>query len=407
MKTRVTLKEYGTICKNPSGIPLGYHHVDGETFDRLERFVLENRALGNGTDALELMTVASRRGIGKIISAKNHVGVIAIPDGGQIEILPKFYDRDLESSDAQAKQIFLQMLRTIEEIPNKQFSKTNLSSEKNDILDIFIRMFIEETSALVKRGLKSDYEEHQDNEYFFKGKLQISRHLRLNAAHKERFYVAYDEYSMNQPENRLIKTTVERLMKVSGRLKTRKDLYVLLTELECVESSVYPEQDWAHVSADRTVKEYKTILGWCRLFLSGQSFSPFRGDSLAYALLYPMELVFERYIAELLKAKAEHPKIRVKVQYRMNYLFQKPTRFQLKPDVVVEGPSGVAVIDTKWKLLTHTPDYGISQGDMYQAYAYGKKYGASSVYLIYKVFHRLRSQSYMIAETVLMFEYVF
>ena len=75
--------------------------------------------------------------------------------------------------------------------------------------------------------------------------------------------------------------------------------------------------------------------------------------------------------------------LQVKTQDRTYRLFQNPARFQLKPDLVVQGPTRVVVLDTKWKLLTAAADYGISQADMYQAYAYGKKYGASTVYLLY------------------------
>ena len=43
------------------------------------------------------------------------------------------------------------------------------------------------------------------------------------------------------------------------------------------------------------------------------------------------------------------------------------------------------IIDTKWKLLTENEDenYGISQADMYQMYAYAKKYNTSDIWLLY------------------------
>lgn len=380
---KVTLKEYGTLCKNPDGTALGYQCIAEPAFDRLERIVLESRGTSTMTDALELMTVGSRRGIGKIISAKNHVGVIAMTDGTQIEILPKIYARDDESSITQTKSIFIDMLRSVNDIPNKHYNPTGLGAEKNHLLDIFIRMFIEEAASLVKRGLKSDYSVHQDNERFYKGKQLFSQHMKHNAAHKERFYIEYDEFSLNRPENRLIKTTVELLLKVSGHPNNQKDLYSLLGAFDSVERSVHPERDWASVSTDRNMKEYQTILEWCRLFLAGQSFTPFRGGSTAYALLFPMEKVFERYVAGLLKKVFARPRIHVKTQDRSYRLFDNPPRFQLKPDIVVQGPSGVVVLDTKWKLLSPGSDFGITQADMYQAYAYGKKYGAGKVYLVY------------------------
>ncbi|WP_236340409.1 McrC family protein [Paenibacillus plantiphilus] len=344
---------------------------------------MENRVTKNGAEPLEFMSLSSRRGIGKVISAKNYVGVIAMRDGTQIEILPKIYTWDEESSEVETKRIFIHMLRFIKDIPNKQFGSTSLKAEKNHLLDIFIRMFIEEAMTLVKRGLKSDYREHRDNEIFYKGKLQIAQHIKLNAAHKERFYVEYDEYSINRPENRLIKTTIELLMRLNGSVDNQKDLYLLLAAFDNVETSGHLEQDWACISTDRMMKDYQTILDWCRLFLSGQSFTPFKGDSHAFALLFPMEVVYERYVAGIVKKALTHPLLQVKTQDRTFRLFHNPARFQLQPDIVVQGPSGVVVLDTKWKRLTTTPDYGISQADMYQAYTYGKKYGAAKVYLLY------------------------
>jgi len=32
------------------------------------------------------------------------------------------------------------------------------------------------------------------------GKLQVAHHIKHNAAHRERFYIKYDEYSVNRPE---------------------------------------------------------------------------------------------------------------------------------------------------------------------------------------------------------------
>jgi len=165
-------------------------------------------------------------------------------------------------------------------------------------------------------------------------------------------------------------------MRISGNMDNLKDLYSLMAAFDNIESSEHLQQDWANISTDRTMKEYQTILEWCRLFLSGQSFTPFNGENLAYALLFPMERVFERYVAGLIKKVLVHPHVQIRTQDRTYRLFHNPSRFQLKPGIVVQGPSGVVVLDTKWKLLSTAPDYGISQSDMYQVYAYGKKYGA-------------------------------
>ena len=73
-------------------------------------------------------------------------------------------------------------------------------------------------------------------------------------------------------------------------------------------------------------------------------------------------------------------------QDRAHHLFDEPEKFLLRPDIVIrnEDLSQVFIIDTKWKVLSDTKiNYGISQADMYQMYAYQKKYEAKNVTLLY------------------------
>jgi len=76
----------------------------------------------------------------------------------------------------------------------------------------------------------------------------------------------------------------------------------------------------------------------------------------------------------------------VSTQDKGYYLFDSPRQFALRPDIVIVRDDNTKVIlDTKWKSLVNNPriNYGISQSDMYQMYAYSKKYGASEIWLIY------------------------
>lgn len=76
------------------------------------------------------------------------------------------------------------------------------------------------TQVLVKRGLRSVYEEKTDNLRCFRGKLQVAGHIRRNIAHKERFYVTYEEFTKNRPENRLIKATLKNCRKLPQTRRT-------------------------------------------------------------------------------------------------------------------------------------------------------------------------------------------
>jgi 5-methylcytosine-specific restriction enzyme subunit McrC len=88
----ITIREYGAFCegKKSDDSINGYIPLEKTTFSLLESFVLESNRDGKD-EALEIMGLSARRGIGKIITVKNYVGVIALNDGTTIEIRPKFY----------------------------------------------------------------------------------------------------------------------------------------------------------------------------------------------------------------------------------------------------------------------------------------------------------------------------
>lgn len=123
------------------------------------------------------------------------------------------------------------------------------------------------------------------------------------------------------------------------------------------------------------------------MFLTGKSFTSFAGTEAAYALLFPMETLFESYIAAKIRKILPACDFQASAQDRKHHLFDAPSkRFLMKPDIVVSrrADGAVFVMDTKWKMLSDTkPNYGISQADMYQMYAYQKKYSAKSVTLLY------------------------
>ena len=122
------------------------------------------------------------------------------------------------------------------------------------------------------------------------------------------------------------------------------------------------------------------------MFLEGKSFTSFSGSEVALALLYPMEMLFESYIAVHMKKMIAQSEYTFSAQDKTYHLFDTPKKFLMKPDIVIKNKSldQVFVLDTKWKVLSDTKaNYGISQSDMYQMYAYQKKYQAQNVTLLY------------------------
>ncbi len=375
-----SIREYGSFL--PEKMVPGFVTLPKKTFDHLESFLLN----APENQAADILSLSIRRGLGKVISAKNYVGVLVLGDGTAIEILPKIVSAVEDANAARAKRLLLEMLRILPDAPFRQFQTTSLGFEKTNLLEIFIRMFLEEVFALVKRGLRCGYTPVEENARFFHGKLLVSQQLRQNFIHKERSCIVYDAFTTDRPENRLLKAALLRLSALSGSFRNRNDLQQLLRAFADFPASTNYSSDFARCTADRNTRDYDNVLRWCRIFLSGKSFTAFSGSEDALALLFPMEVLFERYVAALLRKVLPDEEFLLSVQDCRLHLFDQPAAFPLRPDLVLTRRSdgAVFVLDTKWKLLDpHKPNFGISQADLYQMFAYQKKYAAQSVTLLY------------------------
>lgn len=360
-----------------------YKYLNEETFQELEKFILTLN-VNEETSSANFLRISMRRNVGKIIQARNYVGLIQMKNGFQVQILPKITNSGLEDT----KKTFLKMIRSMKDFPSKIFNDANLNVDKMNLYELFINMYIQEVRELIKKGLRSSYFPVVDNVNYFKGKLIIREQIKKNQIHKERFYVEYDEYGMNRPENRLIKSTLLKLQKLSKSAANIKGIRQLLPNFEKVKPSINYNKDFSKIVIDRNTKDYKTLMQWSKVFLMNQSFTTFSGEINARALLFPMEKVFEAYVARNLKQVLSDLMWEVSIQDKGYYLFNSPKRFALRPDIVITREDGSRVIlDTKWKVLIDDPNrnYGISQADMYQMYAYSKKYEASEIWLLYPV----------------------
>lgn len=363
---------------------------------------------------------------GKKLKAQNYVGLIQTKSGFYLEILPKtfrtakesegFVSKDIDNkqnSIKSAKTLLLKMLQSLKDSPFKQSHFAHLKLAKMPLLEIFILMFLEELEKLVKKGLKSDYIVREENRKFLKGKLLFDENLKLNFAHKERFFTSSDEFSANIAPNRIIKSTLGFLSTQNLSAKTSTKL----TQARFIFTDISPSQhiakDFSQCRKSRHLKGYYPLLQWCEIFLKRKTFTPYCADSKAFALLFDMNKLFESFVASEMKKwlcgmklsyeneafmeqifgenkKDSYLKTQEKSKYLATMGEDKKNKFQLNPDIVgyqkqqIQAKQALFIADTKWKILSQEKqNYGISQSDMYQIFAYLAKYQCKRGFLIY------------------------
>lgn len=396
MRKLFEVKEFDSIiCNSDYKDNDSYKYLVKKQFENLEMFIHEFSGSEENADALDFMRIDYRRNVGDRITVKNYVGLIQMKDGFQVQILPKIsFGEEEDSGNARTKRIFLRMLRSMKDFPSKTFNDASLKVDQMNLYEIFINMYLQEVRHLVKRGIKSAYVSQEDNLRYYKGKLLVGQHLRANLVHKERFYVGYEEFLSNSPENRLVKSTLEKLQKITSSAENSKEIRQLLTAFELVESSTNYQKDFSKVVIDRNTKDYEMLMQWSKVFLMNKSFTTFSGSTTSRALLFPMENVYESYVAQQMKKLFRPDGWDISTQDKGHYLFMNPRKkFALRPDIVLTKDDHTVIMDTKWKNLINNEkkNYGISQSDMYQMYAYSKKYKTSEIWLLYPINDEMRN----------------
>lgn len=371
-----------------------YKYLEPPVFQELVKFIREYVNTQNDADILDFMKITYQRHIGELISVQNYVGIIEMENGFQIQILPKISFDEEDTGNQKTKKIFINMLKSMKDFPGKVFNDAHLKVDSMNLYEIFINMYLQEVRQLIKKGIQSAYVNQEDNLSYYKGRLLTNQHINNNLIHKEKFYVSYDVFHPNRPENRLIKATLLKLQKLTTSYENVKRIRQLLIAFEMVEPSFHYEQDFSKVVMNRNTKAYESLMQWSKVFLLNQSFTTFSGENSARALLFPMEKVYESYVAKKIKSVLRQVGWDVYCQDHGHYLFLEPRRqFALRPDIVCQKGNRTVVMDTKWKRLVNNQrlNYGINQGDMYQMYAYSKKYNAQEIWLLYPVNDEVRN----------------
>ncbi len=324
------------------------------------------------------------------------VGVLRAEDGFTIEILPKVGRRAVhtpasiedattteseESSAMFARQVLWRMLQCLGPFAHARATSAELAVARMPLWEIFVAELLASVERVVQRGLRRQYNGLEDNLPVLRGRLLVAEHLRHNLVRRDRFYTAFDEFTLNRAENRVLHAALQMVLRTSTdseNVRTSRRLCALFHDIPL---SRNVEADLAAHTRERGSHVYDEPLGWAGLLLTGFSPLTTAGHQLAPSLLFPMEKVFEAYVSKHLPAQLK-PGYTLHAQVQAHHLITHEGNqwFSMRPDLLAkrEGTNRM-VLDAKWKLLDGSSAgranrYGISQADLYQMQAYALAY---------------------------------
>lgn len=326
------------------------------------------------------------------------VGVVQVP-GVQIEILPKIDALagtasmpETETAQYEARRNLLYMLSVSGDVPVRSRDVARLAIRQAPLSETLAAIFADRLRQELLRGPERAYQEHEANLRSFKGKLLVSRQTLHNAAHRERFYCRFDEFSDDTLMNRIFRASCRLLLDATRTPATQDTLRQCLLLLDGVGDTEVQEADFDRIAINRQNERFEDILRFCRLLLSGRTPTVQAGGTRTFSLLFDMNKVFERFVTAFLRRDVIHRLVGVELfpqasQHKRHLMESNGSGvLRLEPDLLVHGPAGQRlVMDTKWKLLSagRRGRGGVADTDLYQLYAYTRRYGCARSVLLY------------------------
>lgn len=379
MTTTLTLFEHESK-------PFSWSDRDLVTFERLRRTL--------GVDVVR----ATIRNGERAIQAAQHVGVVRLGHRA-VQILPKMYranDAVPEQQRAQeATRNLLHLLAYAGQLPIREHEIAPLMRRDSDWFEILTHLFASHLMEEWQRGASRSYQTVEAELPVLKGKWRITEQLR-RPERKHIFAVAYDEFTADNPLNRVFRYVVERLWRLTRDAQNRQTLGELRQWLD--EVMLLPTVTAADASPmllTRLNQRYAPLLNLARLFLDGSAIQLAADDLTTFAFVFDMNQLFEAFIANFIRRNREEilPPMLIEsdmlIQSRGATCFLARTNgkpvFQLRPDIAFRNDTEFPLlIDTKYKRLNPVDTkLGISQDDFYQMHAYAHRYQCPRVLLLY------------------------
>lgn len=236
----------------------------------------------------------------------------------------------------------------------------------------------------VKRGLGKQYITREDSLSSPRGKIEVSASIKTQVIRKKQLVCTYDEFSVDSYPNRIIKTTMELLLRSDISKSRKKELRKLLIFFD--EVSVMDKHDivW-NLQYDRNNQTYRMLIELCRLIMKGLLQTNTDGTTriMDYLDEQTMPKLYEKFI--LGYYKREHPELKayspqIEWQLDNDVKTMLPT---MQSDIVIKNKrtKRTLIIDAKYyahntqmkaPYMTQT----IHSANLYQIFTYVKNWAA-------------------------------
>lgn len=228
----------------------------------------------------------------------------------------------------------------------------------------------------LKRGLGKEYIPQTEPLSSLRGKIDIAESIKTQSMLRKQLVCTYDDFTVNSYMNRILKSTMELLIRSDISKPRKKELRKLLVFFGDVEPLNVYDINW-RLQYNRNNQSYRMLISVCYLVVKGLLQSNTTGSTKLMDFLDEQRMcrLYEKFILEYYRK--EHPEIKAsasQIPWQLDDGFNSILPV-MQTDIMLTKGNTTLIIDAKYYGHTTQSQYGVNtlhSGNLYQIFTYVK-----------------------------------
>lgn len=239
------------------------------------------------------------------------------------------------------------------QVLNEQGYKNIATEQFNNTAELMAAILAKGITVQIKRGLGKEYIPQTEALSALRGKIDIAESIKTQTMLKKQMICSYDEFSVNGIMNRIIKSTVELLLRSDISKSRKKELRKLMVYFGEVEPIDLYTVNW-NIQYNRNNQTYRMLISVCYLVVKGLLQTNSDGSTRLMDFIDEQHMcdLYEKFILEYYRK--EYPEITANASQIPWQLDDGVGAMlpKMQTDVMLTYKEKVLIIDAKY--YTHT-----------------------------------------------------
>lgn len=268
------------------------------------------------------------------------------------------------------------MLSYAFKVLNEQGYKRIATEEFNNTAELMAAILAKGIAVQLKRGLGKEYILQTEELSSLRGKIDIAESIKTQSMIRKKLICTYDDFSVNSTMNRIIKSTVELLLKADIAKSRKKELRKLMVFFVDVTPIDLYSVNW-NLQYNINNQSYQMLISICYLVMKGLLQTNTDGTTKLMDFLDEQRMcrLYEKFILEYYKK--HYPELSVSAS-QIPWSLDDGIRDMLpimQSDIHLQRESTVLIIDAKYYASTtqvHFDKHTLHSNNLYQIFTYVK-----------------------------------